>query len=151
MSKVIQDEERGHSDEDDQRHLHSGLAVDLGDEVGGGDVDGYSGGHRQSVAHGMLADGHSENAGNRRQPSITEANHERCLLNPLASITEVTVKPSGILCRKTARKMIQPNHGEIRKPAVMAMPSKKVWIINPNRTDTRRWECTYSSEWVSSP
>ena len=84
-------------------------------------------------------------------PNSTEANHDRFLLKPLASITEVTVKPSGILCRKTARKMTQPSHGEMRKPAVMAMPSKKVWIIKPKSTDTRRCECTYSSEWVSSP
>ena len=56
----------------------------------------------------------------------TEANHDRVLLRPLASITEVIVKPSGILWRKMARKMIQPSQCEMRKPAVMAMPSKKV-------------------------
>ena len=42
-------------------------------------------------------------------PSMTDANHDRRLLSPLASITEVTVKPSGILCRKTARKMTHPS------------------------------------------
>jgi len=41
-------------------------------------------------------------------------------------MTEVMVNPSGILCRKIARKMIQPSQLETRKPAVIAMPSKNV-------------------------
>ena len=54
MGKVIEDEKRGHADEDDQRHLYSGFAIDLGDEVGGGDVDGHSGSDGQSIAHRVL-------------------------------------------------------------------------------------------------
>ena len=82
---------------------------------------------------------------------MTDANHDLPLLSPLASITEVTVKPSGILCRNTARKMTQPSQLEIRKPDVMAMPSKNVWIIRPTSTDMRLCEWTNSSAWVSSP
>ena len=47
-------------------------------------------------------------------------------LRPLASITELTVNPSGILCRKIARKISHPSQFETRKPEAIAMPSKNV-------------------------
>src|SRR6516225_7231365 len=46
------------------------------------------------------------------RPSITEANQDFPLLSPLASMTDVTVNPSGILCKKTARKMIKPRRNQ---------------------------------------
>ena len=68
-------------------------------------------------------------------PSNMEAPQAVARLCPLANITEAMVNPSGTLCRKTARKIIQPNHTEIMKPEAMAMPSKKVWITNPSSTE----------------
>ena len=44
----------------------------------------------------------------------------------LASITEATVKPSGILWRKMARKITQPSQLDTMKPEAMAIPSKNV-------------------------
>ena len=49
-------------------------------------------------------------------PKSAEAPHAYRRLRPLASITEATVNPSGILWRKTARKMIHPSQFETRKP-----------------------------------
>src|SRR5437660_956749 len=71
-------------------------------------------------------------------PKSADAPHETALLFPLASMTDVTVEPSGILCRKTARKTIQPNQLETRNADAMAMPSKKVWMISPRSTDQLR-------------
>jgi len=59
-------------------------------------------------------------------PSSTDAPQATRRLWPLASMTEATVNPSGILCRKMARKMIHPSQLETRKPEAMAMPSKNV-------------------------
>lgn len=41
-------EEESDSQEENEGHADSGLAVDFGDEVGGGDVDGDSGGEWQT-------------------------------------------------------------------------------------------------------
>ena len=46
-------------------------------------------------------------------------------LRPLASMTELTVKPSGILCRKIAKKMSHPSQFDTRNPDAIAIPSKK--------------------------
>ena len=59
-------------------------------------------------------------------PSSTEPNQATLRLRPLASITDAMVKPSGILCRKTAKKISHPSQSETMKPEAMAMPSKKV-------------------------
>ena len=59
-------------------------------------------------------------------PSATEAPHENARLRPLASITDDTVNPYGILCRKTAIKIIHPSAGETRNPEAIAIPSKNV-------------------------
>jgi hypothetical protein len=59
-------------------------------------------------------------------PNTIEEPQAMLRLRPLASMIEATVKPSGILCRKTARKMIQPSQLETMKPEAMAIPSKKV-------------------------
>jgi hypothetical protein len=56
-------------------------------------------------------------------------------LRPPAIITLATVKPSGILCRKMAKKSTQPSQFESAKPEPMATPSKKVWVARPNRTE----------------
>ena len=56
-------------------------------------------------------------------------------LRPLASMTELTVKPSGILCRKIARKISHPSQFDTRNPDAMAMPSKNVWMISPSSTE----------------
>ena len=64
---------------------------------------------------------------------------------------DVTVKPSGILCRKTARKMIQPSQLETRKPEAIAIPSKKVWIMSPMSTDKLFRLLSNSCGCVSSP
>ena len=42
--KQAEKEEEGDAGEEDEGHAHAGLAVDFGDEVGGGDVDGNAGG-----------------------------------------------------------------------------------------------------------
>ena len=55
-------------------------------------------------------------------------------LRPLASMTDDTVKPSGTLCRKMARKTIHPSQLETRKPDAIAMPSKNEWITRPSST-----------------
>ena len=41
-------------------------------------------------------------------PRTTDAPHAVPRLRPLASMTELTVKPSGTLCRNTAKKISQP-------------------------------------------
>ena len=51
---------------------------------------------------------------------------------PEASAIEATVKPSGSLCRKTAKKTSRPRGTETRKPEAIDTPSKKVWIERPN-------------------
>src|SRR5436853_3029565 len=84
-------------------------------------------------------------------PSIAEAAQAVLLLRPLASITEAAVKPSGILCRKTARKIIHPSQVETKKPEAIAIPSKNVWMISASITEYPLWEETNSSAWVSSP
>src|SRR2546426_4904065 len=57
-------------------------------------------------------------------PSRIEAPQAIPRLWPLASMTEATVNPSGILWRKTARKMTHPSQLETIKPDAMAIPSK---------------------------
>jgi len=59
-------------------------------------------------------------------PSSMDAPQANARLRPLASITDEMVNPSGILCRKTATKMIQPSAWETRNPEAIAMPSKNV-------------------------
>src|ERR1039457_4010721 len=59
-------------------------------------------------------------------PSATDDPQANPRLRPLASITDETVNPSGILCRKTATKIIQPSAGETRNPDAIAIPSKNV-------------------------
>ena len=60
----------------------------------------------------MLADRHGQHASHSGEPEHHGQTTTAALLNPLASITEVTVKPSGILWRKMAKKITQPSHGE---------------------------------------
>ena len=50
---------------------------------------------------------------------------------PEVMIIDEIVKPSGILCRKTARKISRPTPGEIVKPAPIATPSKNVCTSIP--------------------
>ena len=66
---------------------------------------------------------------------MTEVPQAKLRLRPLASITDAMVKPSGILCRKTAMKMTQPSQLETMKPEAMAMPSKNVWMSRPTSTE----------------
>ena len=44
-----QEQEAGDAGEEDQGHADAGLAVDFGDEVSGGDVDGYARGDGQTI------------------------------------------------------------------------------------------------------
>ena len=54
---------------------------------------------------------------------------------PPASITLAIVNPSGILCRNTAKKSIQPSQCDSTNPDPIATPSKKVCVANPSRTE----------------
>ena len=51
----------------DQRHFHARLAIDLGDQVGGRDINRYAGRDGQAVADRVLADHHGQDACQCRQ------------------------------------------------------------------------------------
>lgn len=38
MAKVVEREEHGNTNQHDQRHLHAGFPIDLGNQVGSGDI-----------------------------------------------------------------------------------------------------------------
>ena len=78
-------------------------------------------------------------------PSSIDAPQAMPRLRPLASMTDAMVNPSGILCRKMARKMTHPSQLETMKPEAIAMPSKKVWMISPMSTEYPRWPWTNAS------
>jgi hypothetical protein len=61
------------------------------------------------------------------------------------------VKPSGILWRKTAKKMSRPRGTDTRNPEAMDTPSKKVWVARPTRAENPTAGLTISSWWTSSP
>src|SRR6185312_8330462 len=82
--------------------------------------------------------------------AAAESNAAR-LPRPDASITEAMVKPSGILCIKTARKSTHPSQLDTRKPLPIATPSKKVWIPRPVSTEKGICRCRKAAVCVSSP
>jgi len=49
MEYVVKDEKHCRAHEHQERHLHAGFVIDLGHDVGCGDVDGYAGGDRQRI------------------------------------------------------------------------------------------------------
>ena len=56
------------------------------------------------------------------------------LLRPPASITLATVKPSGTLCRNTAKNSTHPSHRDTTNPDPIAIPSKNVCTARPSIT-----------------
>ena len=56
-------------------------------------------------------------------------------LRPEASITEATVKPSGTLCRKMAKKISHPSRVDSTNPQPIATPSSSACAASPMRTE----------------
>ncbi len=42
MGEVVEREDHGNTNEHDQRHLPAGFPIDLGNQVGSGDIDGHA-------------------------------------------------------------------------------------------------------------
>ena len=90
----LAEEEGGYAGEEDQGHADAGFAVDLGDEIGGGYVDGDAGGEGRpaltQVGSRLMAATPRTVSASGKSAELRAARR----LWPPASITGATVKPS---------------------------------------------------------
>jgi hypothetical protein len=64
---------------------------------------------------------------------------------------EATVKPSGILCSRTAKKIRKPRGTEMMNAEAMETPSKNVWMESPTSAENPTPGAIITSPCTSSP
>src|SRR3954471_23440742 len=65
VEEPVEREHQSHTQEDDERHLHARLAVDLGKQVRRSNVDGYAGREGQSGINAVAEDSHGQHTSQR--------------------------------------------------------------------------------------